>query len=118
MLNPSPQILNCLVNIFIGTQAQDVEGALQGSYPASPTMGNVPCSVQYQDAVVVAENDRITTINTYWILFGIPVIQSPRMMIVWVDKTTGMSHTLFADGLPPSEAGRGGAYTIRAIEKI
>ena len=118
MMNPpSSQILQNRVDIYVGIPAQDTEGGPQWAYPPTPTYGAVPSTVQYQDAIEdVAEQGRVTIINTYWIMFGKSLNLRPRAKVVWIDVTP--AKVLFTDGIPPSEAGRQGQFTIRAIEKI
>jgi hypothetical protein len=118
MRQPSSRILVNRVDLYVGSTVQDAEGGFQQVYPAIPTSAQVPCSVQYQEtAEEVNEQGRITIINTYWIIFAEPTNLTPRDQIIWVDPA-GVTRTLFTDGIPPSEAGRHGPFTIRAIEKV
>ena len=117
MRSPSSQVLANTANLYIAVSTQ-ADGGFQQSLPAIPTFANVPCSVQYQDTAIVTDaQNRLTTVNTYWVLFGQNYNLSARDTIVWVDDS-GVVHTLYTDGLPPSEAGRASAYSIRAVERI
>ncbi len=116
MRSPSSRILANRVDIYVGTSSQDAEGAPQWTFPAAPTYSQVPSSVQYEAAAIEEENGRITTINTYWLLFGQSIALMSRARVVWTDVSP--AKTMFIDGIPPSEAGRDSAFTARAIERI
>ena len=112
----SSRILKNRVDIYSGTPADDDVGAPQFTYPCIPTYRNVPCSVQFRGVEeVVNEQGRITQRNHYDLIFADPPCVRPRDMILWVDATRRV-RTLFAQATT-DEAGRGYAFTVKAIER-
>ncbi len=117
MRSPSARVLENRVDTFVGVNARDIDGGFGSVIPLVPTGLAVPSSVQYigTEEVVDGQN-RLTNVNVYMIMFGAPTGLSPRDLVRWVDGAR--TRILYVQGVPPSEAGRQGAYTIRAIEKI
>lgn len=116
MRSPSPRVLRNRVNIFVGAWSQDAQFAPQKPFSGIPTEANVPCSVQCVESRIEVIDDRLTTVNVYRLIFGARTPLTPRDLIQWTENST--VHSMFADGIKPSEAGRGGTYVINAIEKI
>ena len=117
MRSPSSRVLANTVNIFVGQNSVDTDGGPTWIYPSAPTYANVPCSVQATDFdMVVDDQERVVQIYSYKVIFGARVSVTPRDQIIWVDKL-GFSHTLFFKA-QRDNAGRGGAYTIRAEERV
>ncbi len=117
MRSPSSRVLINRVDLYVGANARDPDGGFTQINTLIPTSSDMACSVQYTGTqeTIDAQN-RITNQNVYMIMFGQPVVLTPRDLIVWNDGTT--QRMLFTQGVPPSEAGRGGAFTIRAVERI
>ncbi len=116
MRSPSARVLENRVDYFLGVNARDIDGGFGSVIPLVPTGISVPSSVQYigTEEVIDAQN-RLTNVNVYMIMFGQPTGLSPRDLIRWVDGAK--TRILYVQGSPPSEAGRQGAFTVRAIEK-
>lgn len=115
---PSSRILKNRVNIWPGLKGPDGEGGPQYVYATAPQVQDVPCSVQYkgsEEVLAIADGqERITVRNVYHIMFGQPQNFSPRSKVVQTDITP--NRTLYVQAAPPSEAGRGQAFVMRAIE--
>lgn len=116
MRAPSARVLFNRADLYIGAPTQDNEGGPQWVYPVVPSMAQVACSVQYQETAQDEDNGRLTNLNTYWVVFAFPVEFLGRGKIIWTDVSP--NRILFSDGSPPSEAGRQGQFTVRAIEKL
>ncbi len=114
---PSSWVLANAVNLYSAASTQDAVGGFVPVYPLVPTQADIPASVQYTGTEQqVDEQGRITTVNVYMIFFGAVVPLKPRDLITWADGS--VTRSLFVQTIPPSEAGRGGAFTVRAIEKL
>lgn len=110
-------ILINTVDLYVGANARDTDGGFAQITKSVPDVNDIPCTVQYTGTQeVIDQQNRITNQNVYMIMFGAMVALSPRDVIVWQEGT--LLHTLYVDGAPPSEAGRGGAFTVRALERI
>jgi len=117
MMTPSAMVLINCIDIYPAVGSQDAVYGYAPSYAQTPSQKGIACSVQYTGVQeVVTELDRITQVDTYTIIFGINPGVKPRDKIVWTEG--GITRTLVVQGNPPSEAGRGGPWTIRCIEKI
>jgi len=89
---------------------------VQFTYPTAPTYPQVPCTAQAQGfAEVVDDQQRITQIVEWKILLGTAIVVSPRDKLVFIDQADGI-HTMFVEA-SRDEAGRGSAFTIRAVER-
>ncbi len=118
MRSPSSLVLINTIDIFVGANARDSDGGFSQALPATPTFSGIPCTVQYTGtAEVIDAQNRVTNTNSYMIMFGSQVIVTLRDLIRWVEGS--VTHLLYVEATPPSEAGRGGGpFTVRAIEKI
>ncbi len=105
------------IDIYRGVKGQDGDGGYKLTYPAV-TYANVPCTVQVGEFVEQfdEQQNRITQALTYRIMTGQPYVVNARDQIVWVDNNN-VTHTLQAQA-NRDEAGRGGAFTIRATETL
>ena len=65
---------------------------------------------------LVDEQNRITRFFVYYIMTGERYNLKPRSKILWTDDG-GQLHTMFTEA-NRGEAERGGAYTIRAVERL
>ncbi len=117
MRSPSSQILINTIDIFVGAVTRDSDGGPAKAPSGTPTFSGIPCTVQYNGtAETVDAQNRVTNVNTYMIMFGSQVIVTVRDLIRWVEGP--VTHLLYVEATPPSEAGRGGGpFTLRAIEK-
>ncbi len=116
MRSPSSRILENAVNLYSATSTQDAVGGFVPAYPLIPTQADIPASVQYTGTEQQVEDQgRVTTVNVYTIFFGQTIPLKPKDLITWADGS--VTRSLFVQTIPPSEAGRGGAFTARAIEK-
>ncbi len=116
MRSPSSRVLTNRVDLYVGANARDLDGGFQHVLTEIPTSTDVACTVQYTGtSEVIDGQNRITNTNNYMVMFGGPAGLSPRDLIRWQDGAR--SRVLFVQGSPPSEAGRGGAFTVTAIEK-
>jgi hypothetical protein len=117
MRSPSSRVLMNKVSFFPEIQSQDPAGAPIFLYSQTPMFANVPCSVQADGfEEIIDDQQRITRYTRYKIILGSYPHQIPRSKIVWVDNG-GVTRTLFSQAAR-DEAGRGGAFTVRAVERI
>lgn len=116
MRSPSSRVLTNRVDVYPAVVGQDPDGAPQFTYAQTPRRAAVPCSVQVGDYEEVEDDQRrVTRYLTYKIMFGSYPFVKPRDKIVWVDRG-GVAHTLLVRAAR-DEAGRGGAFTVRAVER-
>ncbi len=117
MRSPSSMILINSIDIFVGANARDQDGGFTQALPATPTFSGIPCTVQYTGtAETIDAQNRVTNVNVYMIMFGSQVVVTLRDLIRWVEGP--VTHLLYVEATPPSEAGRGGGpFTLRAIER-
>lgn len=116
MRSPSARVLIQRVNIFKAGPGRDTDGGVQYPYPALPTYPNTPCTAQPIHVEETEDQGRITKIVDWKMMFGSYLGLSPRDQLVWLDPT-GTSHSAFAKA-DRDEAGRGGAFTIYAEERV
>ncbi len=114
---PSSRVLINRVDIYQATEANDDAGGVQFIYPGSPTFGQVPCTIQ-AGAIeeVIDEQERITQLLHYKIMFSMAISVTPRDKLVYQDPA-GVTRELFVE-VQRDEAGRQAAYTVRAVERI
>lgn len=116
MRSPSTRVLDNQVDLFVGTVARDADGGFAQATPLIPIGLGVPCSVQYVGVQeVIDQQNRVTNANMYQIFFGYLIRINPLDVVVWVEDT--ITHTMYVQNVSPSEAGRGGCFVVRAIEK-
>ncbi len=106
------------VDIYLGIHGQDSDGGYRITYAAAPTYSSVPATVQVGDYVEQfdGEQNRLGQALTYRIMTAQPYAVSARDKILYTDFN-GVTHTLMAEA-NRDEAGRGGAFTIRATETL
>ena len=115
MRSPSPRVLINAVDIYPAIIGQDAEGAPTYTYAGAAARRDVPCSVQYLGTGEdVATFGRVTVVNLYDVMFGADPGLAPRTRLIW--RGEGRARTLFVQASPPSEAGRGSAWVVRAVE--
>ncbi len=114
---PSSRVLVNRVDIYVASPGRDADGGVQFPYPSTPTMRQVACTVQPGMTVEIeGEQQRITKLTEYKIMFASPQNLSPRDKIVWVDAS-GATRDLFVEA-DRDEAGRGAAFTVHATERV
>jgi hypothetical protein len=116
MRSPSSRVLINRIDIYVGVPGLDAVRAPQWTYPDLPTLRDIPCTVQSLGPMeVVDDQNRITQTSAYMVMFASDPGVKPRDKIIWRDNTRTL-RTLFVQS-SFDEAGRGAAFTIRAIEK-
>ncbi len=116
--SPSSRVLINTVDIYRGIQGQDADGGYKLPYASTPTYASIPATVQVGEFIEQfdEQQNRITQALTYRIMTGQPYVVNARDKIVYVDSNN-VTHTLQAQA-NRDEAGRGGAFTIRATETL
>lgn len=114
MRSPSGRILDQTVDVYATAAGSDADGGPRFTPSGGAT--TLACSAQPGEFFETQENSRVTKQREWRLIFGVPVSISPKDQIIHVDRA-GISHTLFAEA-DRDEAGRGGAYSIRAVEKV
>ena len=116
MLSPSSMVLINRCDIYPAVTGRDVDGGTAYTYPTR-TGASVPCSIQAQGVIeVVDDQQRVTQLNEYKVMFANQQDVSPRDKLVYVDAG-GVTRELFVEA-QRDEAGRGAAFTVRATERI
>ena len=120
MRGPSSRVTINRVNIFQNISGPDTDAGLTVTYPSSPTFANVPCTVQFIDVREIVDTNeagqaRLTQENMYAIMFDDPPQVSPRDLVVWVDNSR-VTRNLYIEA-SMDEAGRGAAFTFKAVER-
>ncbi len=118
MRSPSARCLINVVDIYRGIEGQDADGGYRLTFAARPTYAGVPATVQVGEFIEQfdEQQNRITQALVYRIMTGIPCVVNARDKIVYIDSNN-VQHTLQAQA-NRDEAGRGGAFTIRATETL
>jgi hypothetical protein len=117
--SPSAKVLANRCDIYVANSQtrSDAVGGVEFIYPPTPTYSNVPCTAQAMEfEEIVDEQERITQFMHWKFIFGNQQSVNPRDMIIYLDSL-GNSHTIYATA-QRDEAGRGAAFTIKAVEKI
>ncbi len=111
--HPSARILRNQVNFFRAVPSQDPDGA-----PSYSQVGerSYQCSIQPSKTEVVDEQDRITILTVYELIFAENPNLNPRDKLVWNDIDNGITHTAFCNDTN-NEAGRGMAWYVTAVER-
>ncbi len=95
----------------------DADGSLlPSSYPSSPTLAGIPCSVQL--TMGTRETDqglRISTFYDGWVEFPTDYGMSLNDKIVWAGPVRTM--TLFVTAVTDG-AGRGGIFGVQVEERV
>ena len=116
MLSPSSMVLINRCDIYPAVTGRDVDGGTTYTYPTR-TGASVPCSIQAQGVLeIIDDQQRITQLGEYKIMFANQQAVKPRDKIVYVDPL-GVMRELFVEA-QRDEAGRGAAFTVRATERI
>ncbi len=118
MRSPSARCLDSTIDHYAGIHGQDADGGYRITYASTPTNAAEPATVQAKEIIEQfdEQQNRITQSIVYGIMTGRAIQVSARDKIVWVDKAK-VTHTLQAQA-NRDEAGRGGAFTIRATETL
>ncbi len=115
MQSPSSQVLINSVDIYSASVGRDQDGGYQPTY--SLAYSSVPCTAQQKGIAEISDQDRITEVQLWRIMFGFPFpVVKARDKVVYVDFS-GTTHTLFVDS-SQDNAGRGAAFTIQCTERV
>lgn len=115
MRSPSARVLNQTCAIYRATRGQDTSGGASYSYGSSAS-ASLACSAQPHEFEEVYENDRVTQVRHWRLMFTVDPGLLSRDKVVWTDRA-GVTHTGFVQA-SRDEAGRGAAWTARVIEKL
>ncbi len=115
MRSPSPRVMNQPCAVYPAVRGQDTTGGVQftNSDAASSLL---TCSAQPHEYEEVYENDRLTQLRHWRLMFATEPGLLPRDKVTWSDPA-GVSHTGFVL-TSRDEAGRGAAYTVKVVEKL
>lgn len=117
MRSPSAKVLINRCNIFLASGAgRDTDGGVTFPYPSIPTLANVPCTAQPVSTFEVEDQQRITMMTQWRIMFGAFVPVSPKDQITFLDGG-GVLRTVIVDA-ERDEAGRNAAFSIYATERL
>jgi len=114
MRHPSSRTCKNVVDLYTATFAPDSNGGPGYTYPSIPTTSQVRCSVQPDAFEIEDAQGRVTQDTGFKIFFTFKPSLKPRDKILWHDGTT--TRTLFAEAVE-DQAGRGGAWVVRASER-
>jgi hypothetical protein len=113
---PSPRIVKDRISIYPALSGPDIDGGPQYVYSPTPSVSGVPASVQYVETGEVEDLNRVSQVNWYKVVFTSQSSPNLRDKIVWVEQ--GVTHNLIIAAIPPSEAGRGSCFIVRAHEYL
>lgn len=116
MRSPSARVLVNTCDIYSGTPTQDMGGGPQWSYPALPTLPRQACSAQPVEVQEIAENDRVTRLRIWEVMFAATTNTKARDKLVITDRQ-GVQHVAFAHD-EQDQAGRGSAFIVYAEERL
>jgi hypothetical protein len=110
---------NC-ITIYKPLSGPDIDGGPQYLPSPTPTISNASCSVQYTDTGEIVEGpeglQRVSMVNWYKVFVDFNPQASPRWIGYW--REGSVTHTLIIAANPPSEAGRGSTFVLRAHEYL
>lgn len=115
MRSPSSRILNQSCSVYPATRGQDTTGGVQFTYAVTPSQ-SLMCSSQPHEYEEVYDNDRLTQLRHWRLMFNADPGVRPRDKMAWTDKA-GVTHTGFVL-TSRDEAGRGAAYTVKVVETL
>lgn len=115
MRSPSAKVTINSVSIFHAVTGRDDVGGPTWTYPGTPDIACVACTVQPSAREVEDEQLRVTMVVVYYVMFSLYVDVRARDQILWTDNG-GKLRTLFVTSTF-DEAGRGAAFTITAVER-
>jgi hypothetical protein len=116
MRSPSAKVLYNRVDVYSAASGRDTDGGVTEPYPSIPTFPGVFCTVQPVSASEIEDQQRITKITEYKIMFSSYLAINPRDKIVWQDPQ-GTIHLIYAKA-NRDEAGRNAAYTVFGEERV
>jgi hypothetical protein len=119
MRGPSTKVRKNTVDIYVANTLPqgDTIGAPVWSYPPIPTYAHVRCTAQALGLKeVVDEQERVTQVVEWLLMFSINQPVSPRDMVLYKDTADGL-HTIFIE-TSKDNAGRGGQFTWMGQEKV
>ena len=125
MRSPSSRCLINQVDVYPAIDGQDKDGAPQFTYANTPKYQSVPCTVQVGEYEEIVEEStslgdagqqRLTRLLHYRIMFGSYVSGLSRAKITWIDNNRVLHILITQAGR--DEAGRGAAFTVKAVERL
>jgi hypothetical protein len=119
MRGPSARVRDNFVDIYQANQLPqaDTNSGPLWTYPPIPTFRRVSCTAQAIGLRMdVDDQERVIQFTEWLFMFNILILVSAKDMIIFKDSADGV-HTVFVE-TEKDNAGRGGAFTIRGLEKI
>lgn len=118
MRSPSARVLANYVSLYRFTPPVDADGAVQGDDAAYTTViaNAVKCSVQPQSPDRMTDQERMSAKSVWLIIFASDPGVRLNDRVTWVD-TAGTTRKLIVT-LARDLAGRGGAWEVRAEERV
>jgi hypothetical protein len=119
MRSPSIRVRKNSVDIYnaLPSPQADGVGGPVWTYPPTPSCRGVRCTAQAGSiAEVVDDQDRVTRVIEWKMMFASQQVIKPRDKIIYVDAGC-VTHTIYVE-IQRDEAGRGGAFTVHLIERI
>lgn len=116
MRSPSSRVLNQRCDVYVPTTTQDRSGGYVPVYPTNPTYSEVPCSAQPGGFVEEFDQGVLVQRKEWRLILRDALSVAPRTKIVVTDSAR-VTHTLYVLA-ERDEAGRGAAYSIKAVERI
>ncbi len=117
MRSPSAKVLENRCNIYLSTgPGRDSDGGVTFPYPSIPSQANVPCTAQPVSTTEVQDQDRITMMTQWRLMFANFIQVSPKDLITFTDGG-GVLRTVIVDA-QRDEAGRNAAFSIYATERL
>jgi hypothetical protein len=115
MRSPSARVLIQSCSVYPAIATTDATGGIQFTYPSSAS-GAIPCTAQPREYEEAYENERVTLVRVWWLMFATDPGIRPRDKLTW-DEPGGLSHTGFTRASRP-EANRGAAWSVTVVEKL
>jgi hypothetical protein len=119
MRGPSARVRRNAVDIYqaLDTPVAGSSGGPVYFYAATPNFPGVRCTAQAIGLREgVDEQNRVTVFVDWLLMFSRDQQVDARDMIIFVDQYN-VSHTMFVE-TERDNASRGGAFTVRALEKV
>jgi hypothetical protein len=118
--HPSARVLRNRVDLYRFVPVQDSNAFDLGDDTAYTTLisAGVACSVQPGDPETVYDaQGRPSAVRGYHLVFAADPGLAQRDRVVWVDGL-GVTRRLHAAGPATDQAGRSGAFRVRATERV
>ena len=116
MRSPSAKVLINTCNIYNSNSTRGPSGGIQFPYPTIPTYANQACTIQGKAREVVDDQNRITQLTEFLIIFPVFVVVDPRDKITFFDANNVL-RTVFVESIEDM-AGRGAAFKAYCQERL